>query len=188
MTSVKAGKGIIVLKEGDITLQDTDAIVNAANSGLMGGGGVDGAIHAAGGPRILEECVKIIKHIGRLQPGHAVITTAGDLPSKFVIHTVGPIWQGGTKGEPKTLASCYTEALNLAMKEGLRTISFPSISTGAYGYPLDLAASVALKTVKDFLEVKEGIDEVFFVLYGKESYDAFEKALSALVRSKKAKG
>jgi O-acetyl-ADP-ribose deacetylase len=179
---IKMGKGTITLKEGDITQQGTDAIVNAANSGLMGGGGVDGAIHAAGGPRILEECVQIVKRIGRLPPGQAVITTAGDMPAKFVIHTVGPIWRGGTKGEAQILASCYTQSLRLAQDEGLRSISFPSVSTGAYGYPLDLAAKVALKAVKEFLEQNSGIDEVFFVLWGKESFEAYDKALCALVR------
>ncbi len=187
MRSLKVGKGTLSLTEGDLTKQMTDAIVNAANSGLMGGGGVDGAIHAAGGPRILEECVQIVKHSGRLSPGHAVITTAGDMPSRFVIHTVGPIWRGGTKGEAQILASCYTESLNLAKKEGLRTISFPSISTGAYGYPLDLAATVALKAVKEFLEKNDGIKEVVFVLWGRDSYDAYDKALSALVKTKKGK-
>jgi O-acetyl-ADP-ribose deacetylase len=187
MTSVKAGKGSIVLTEGDITKQGTDAIVNAANSGLMGGGGVDGAIHAAGGPRILEECVQIVKNIGRLPPGQAVITTAGDMPAKFVIHTVGPIWRGGTKGEAQILASCYIQSLKLAQAEGLRSIAFPSVSTGAYGYPLDLAAKVALKAVKEFLEQNSGIDEVFFVLWGKESYDAYNQALKGMGSHKKEK-
>jgi O-acetyl-ADP-ribose deacetylase (regulator of RNase III) len=182
MTSVKVGKGTIVLKEGDITEQGTDAVVNAANSGLMGGGGVDGAIHAAGGPRILEECVQIVKRIGRLPPGQAVITTAGDMRAKFVIHTVGPIWRDGTKGEAQILASCYTQSLKLAQDEGIRSISFPSISTGAYGYPLDLAAKVALKAVKEFLEQNSGIDEVFFVLWGKESFEAYNKASSSLFK------
>jgi O-acetyl-ADP-ribose deacetylase len=187
MTNIKVGKGMIVLIEGDITKQGTDAIVNAANSGLMGGGGVDGAIHAAGGPRILDECIHIVERIGRLPPGHAVITTAGDLPSRFVIHTVGPIWQGGSKKEAQTLANCYTASLCLAKEEGLRTVAFPSISTGAYGYPLDLAAKVALRAVKEFLEKEDGIAEVIFVLWGRESFDVYNKALKVLFKTNKGK-
>ena len=185
MASVRIGKGVIVLKEGDITLQETEAIVNAANSSLMGGGGVDGAIHSAGGPAILEECERIVASIGRLDPGHAVITTAGRMPSRFVIHTVGPVWRGGKSKEPETLASCYRESLKLAVEEGIRTISFPSISTGAYGYPLEDAARVALKTVRDFLESNDSIEEVVFVLWGKAAYSAYEDALKGLPPSKK---
>jgi len=185
MRSVKFKNGAIVLAEGDITKQSTEAIVNAANSGLMGGGGVDGAIHSAGGPAILEECKVIIERIGRLEPGHAVMTTSGDMPSRFVIHTVGPIWRNGSRGEPETLASCYSKCLELAVEEGIRTISFPSISTGAYGYPLDQAAEIALKTVKDFLEHIEGIREVVFVLWGKESFNSYETALNGLIKGKK---
>jgi O-acetyl-ADP-ribose deacetylase (regulator of RNase III) len=185
VASVKIGKGVIVLKEGDITLQETEAIVNAANSSLMGGGGVDGAIHSAGGPAILEECERISASIGRLEPGHAVITTAGRMAARFVIHTVGPVWRGGKGKEPETLASCYRESLKLALEEGIRTISFPSISTGAYGYPLDDAARVALKAVRDFLEANDGIDEVVFILWGKTAYSAYEKALYALAPPKK---
>ena len=165
--------GRLVLVEGDITKQKVDAIVNAANSGLMGGGGVDGAIHRAGGPEILEECKKIIKKIGRLPPGQAVITTGGNLPAKHVIHTVGPVWNGGGHGEAETLASCYRECLELAKKHRLRTVSFPSISTGAYGYPMREAARVALKTVITVLDEEKGVDEATFVLWGKDALDAY---------------
>jgi O-acetyl-ADP-ribose deacetylase (regulator of RNase III) len=185
MPSVKVGRGTIFLVEGDITMQETEAIVNAANSSLMGGGGVDGAIHSAGGPAILEECERIVARIGRLEPGHAVITTAGRMAARFVIHTVGPVWRGGKGKEPETLASCYQKSLKLALEEGIRTISFPSISTGAYGYPLDDAARVALKAVRDFLEANDGIDEVVFVLWEKAAYSAYENALKGLALPKK---
>ncbi|MBW2278337.1 MAG: macro domain-containing protein, partial [Deltaproteobacteria bacterium] len=130
------GTTAITLEQGDITGHTADAIVNAANSGLMGGGGVDGAIHRVGGPAILEACKQIRAEHGRLPAGRAVITTGGNLPARFVIHTVGPIWSGGEKDEPRTLASCYRESLDLAAVNGLRSIAFPSISTGAYGYPV----------------------------------------------------
>lgn len=177
---VKFKYGSISLTEGDITEQGSEAIVNAANSSLMGGGGVDGAIHRAGGPEILEECKRVVADIGRLPPGQAVITTAGNMPSRFVIHTVGPIWKGGQKGEAGTLASCYSGSLKLAMEKGIRSVSFPSISTGAYGYPLDQAAHVALSTVADFLMHNEGVDEVIFVLWGQEAFDAHRMALEVV--------
>jgi O-acetyl-ADP-ribose deacetylase (regulator of RNase III) len=151
----------------------------------MGGGGVDGAIHSIGGPAILKECTRIIAKIGRLEPGHAVITTAGRLPSKYVIHTVGPVWRGGNGSEAATLASCYRESLRLAKEKRIRTVSFPSISTGAYGYPIDEAASVALGAVRSFLEGNEGIDKVVFVLWGKEAYEAYERALGMSTRPKR---
>ncbi len=170
----------IILLEGDITRQKTDAIVNAANSSLMGGGGVDGAIHRAGGPAILEECKKIVARQGRLPAGKAVITTGGNLPAKYVIHTVGPIWHGESGGEAETLASAYRESLKLAAETGLKSISFPSISTGAYSYPLDEAAQVAVRTVISFLqEQTTSITEVIFVLYDSRTYQAYQKALSA---------
>jgi O-acetyl-ADP-ribose deacetylase (regulator of RNase III) len=169
--------GRLTLKEGDITKQETEAIVNAANSSLMGGGGVDGAIHRAGGPSILFECKEIVKSMGRLPPGQAVITTAGDMPSRYVIHTVGPIWRGGGQDEARTLASCYTESLKLAQQRGIGSVSFPSISTGAYGYPLDEAARVSLETVARFLEEEDGVEEVVFVLWGKEALEAHRRAL-----------
>ena len=177
MNEIQLKHGKLVLVEGDITKQKVDAIVNAANSGLMGGGGVDGAIHRAGGPAILEECKKIVRKIGRLPPGQAVITTGGNLPAKHVIHTVGPIWQGGGRKEAETLASCYRESLKQAKKRGLKTVAFPSISTGAYGYPIEEAARVALKAVIDFLRTEEEIERVTFVLWGTESLNAYERVL-----------
>jgi len=162
----------IIIKRGDITLEDTDAIVNAANSSLMGGGGVDGAIHRAGGPEIKEECKKIIAGIGRLPAGKAVITTAGLLSARFVIHTVGPIWQGGKDREEELLRSCYRESLLLAEKHGLKSIAFPSISTGAYRYPIVNASPIALKTVRDTIKELK-IEEVRFVLFTDSDYAAY---------------
>jgi O-acetyl-ADP-ribose deacetylase (regulator of RNase III) len=167
----------ISIIQGDITRQSTDAIVNAANSSLMGGGGVDGAIHRAGGPAILEECIEIVNKQGRLPAGKAVITTAGDMPSKHVIHTVGPIWRGGTQNEPETLASAYRESLKLAAANNLASASFPSISTGAYGYPLDKAAPIALKEAAAFLQQPSSIKEVVFVLFDARTYEAYKEAL-----------
>ena len=169
------------LIEGDITLQSKDVIVNAANSSLMGGGGVDGAIHKAGGPAILEECKKIVEKQGKLSTGKAVITTGGNLKAKYVIHAVGPVWHGGNKNEPSLLASSYKESLKLAEENNLSSISFPSISTGAYGYPVYQAAKVALKTVTSFLrDEASSIKEVVFVLYDYKTYDAYQVALSEL--------
>jgi O-acetyl-ADP-ribose deacetylase (regulator of RNase III) len=178
MREYPCGWGTLILIEGDITKQEADAIVNAANSGLMGGGGVDGAIHRAGGPAILEECKKIIRKIGRLDPGKAVITTGGNLKAKHVIHTVGPLWQGGLGNEQEVLKSCYQECLKLARVKGLRSIAFPSISTGAYGYPMDKAAMTALDTVMDFMESKdgEGLDSVTFVLWGDDALKTYDRA------------
>lgn len=175
------GKTRLVLMQGDITKQGTDAIVNAANSGLMGGGGVDGAIHRAGGPIIKEECKQIVAKIGRLDTGKAVITTGGNLPSKYVIHTVGPIWHGGRSGESELLASAYGECLKLAAERKLRSVSFPSISTGAYGYPVVEAAEIALKTVIAFLrETPATLEEVSFVLFDSGTYRAYSSALDKL--------
>lgn len=162
---------------GDITTQETDAIVNAANSGLVGGGGVDGAIHRAGGPTIMEECRKIVAERGRLPAGQAVITTAGNLKSKYVIHTVGPFWHGGKDNEPETLTSAYQESLKLAVDNNLKSVSFPSISTGAYGYPLYLAPEIALNAVIDFLNKDTNLEQVAFVLFDMYTYDAFWKTL-----------
>jgi O-acetyl-ADP-ribose deacetylase (regulator of RNase III) len=149
---VKIDQTTISVVQGDITKQANDAIVNAANSSLMGGGGVDGAIHRAGGPAILEECKKIVAGQGRLPTGQAVITTGGNLTAKHVIHTVGPIWGGGDKNEAALLASAYTESLRIAAENDLSSISFPSISTGAYRYPLEEAAEVAIKAIISFLK------------------------------------
>jgi len=167
----------VVPVRGDITTQKVDAVVNAANSSLLGGGGVDGAIHRAGGPAILEACRTIVRDIGRLEPGLAVITTGGNLPAKYVIHTVGPVWRDGSRGEPRTLASAYRESLRLAEKNGVRTLAFPSISTGAYGYPLREAARVALGTVAAHLEAGSPLEEVRFVLFSEGDLATYEEVL-----------
>ena len=171
----------LALVQGDITRQTTDAIVNAANSGLMGGGGVDGAIHRAGGPAILEECKQIVARQGRLPTGEAVITTGGNLKAKHVIHTVGPVWRGGGSGEPELLASAYRESLKLDAENGLSTVSFPSISTGVYGYPVDEAAEVALGAVIAFLREGTSIKEVYFVLFDGRTYASYQRALAKLL-------
>ncbi len=178
---IDIGTVSLKLLQGDITAQCTDAIVNAANSSLMGGGGVDGVIHRAGGPVILEECKKIITRIGRLETGKAVITTGGNLPVKYVIHTVGPVWSGGTRGEERQLAGCYTECLKLASAYKLKSISFPSISTGAYHYPITGAAEIALNTVVTFLGANPTpLEQVYFVLYDAGAYDTYAESLSKL--------
>jgi O-acetyl-ADP-ribose deacetylase (regulator of RNase III) len=164
--------------EGDITRQNTDAIVNAANSGLMGGGGVDGAIHRAGGPAILAECRRIVAQHGRLPTGKAVITTGGNLKSQYVIHTVGPVWHGGSGNEAELLRSAYCECLKLANDNKLARISFPSISTGAYGYPVDEAAKIAVNTVVSFLKQQTiSLREVVFVLFDSRTYQSYRSAL-----------
>jgi len=176
---VTEGKTIELLR-GDITQQATDAIVNAANSSLLGGGGVDGAIHRAGGPAILEECRAIRASRGPLPPGQAAVTTGGRLPAKHVIHTVGPVWQGGKQGEAETLASCYSEALRAAEQLGLRTVAFPSISTGAFGYPPEKAAPVALEAVARALAASRNLKAVSFVLFDQATLDAYAQAAKAL--------
>lgn len=163
---------IYVLK-GDITTLDADAVVNAANSGLMGGGGVDGAIHRAGGIIINEECSEIIKKIGRLEPGKAVITSGGNLKAPYVIHTVGPIWHGGTKGEEEILAECYRSCLKLASEKGIKTIAFPNISTGIFGYPKERAAKTAFDTVIKELVRYKTIDRVGFVCFDDYNYKLY---------------
>lgn len=177
----KIGNTRLSLVRGDITRQDTDAIVNAANSSLMGGGGVDGAIHRAGGPAILEECKQIVSRQGRLPTGEAVITTGGNLPARYVIHTVGPVWHGGQKGESDLLANAYRHSLELAVAKRLKSVSFPSISTGVYGYPVHLAAGAALRAVMDFLRNNDSLDEVVFVLFDDRTHDAYNETLEALV-------
>ena len=169
------------LLQGDITRQSTDAIVNAANSSLMGGGGVDGAIHRAGGPAILEDCKQIVSRQGRLPTGEAVITTGGNLKARHVIHTVGPVWHGGQSGEPELLASAYRQSLRVAVANGLKSVSFPSLSTGAYGYPVELAAAIALETVIDFFYQQESLEEVVFVLFDSATYETYAQALEALL-------
>lgn len=180
MISITVNKTKLSLTVGDITKQKTDAIVNAANSSLMGGGGVDGAIHRAGGPKILEECMKIREKQGGCDTGEAVITTGGNLPVKYVIHTVGPIWGGGNRREPELLANCYKNSLKLAVENGIKTISFPSISTGAYGYPMDQAANAALKAVIDFLKKDDSLEEVVFVLFNDMIYKSYESSLKSI--------
>ncbi|MDY6855112.1 MAG: O-acetyl-ADP-ribose deacetylase [Thermodesulfobacteriota bacterium] len=174
---VKVNQAIISLKEGDITKEDTDAIVNAANSSLAGGGGVDGAIHRVGGSAIIEECRKI----GECPTGKAVITTGGNLKAKYVIHTVGPIYSGGRRGEARLLESSYKESLKLASSKGLKSISFPSISTGAYGYPMKEAAKIALKTIVDHLKTNSSLNLVCFVLFGQQAFDEYKEALKSLL-------
>lgn len=172
------GQVRVTLLQGDITQQTTTAIVNAANSSLMGGGGVDGAIHHAGGTSILEECRKIISRIGRLETGKAVITTGGNLKARYVIHTVGPIWHGGNSGERKLLASAYTESLKIAVAYKLNSISLPSISTGAYRFPVDEAARIALDTISTFIKKTPGnLTEIDLVLFNAFAWKAYRKAL-----------
>jgi O-acetyl-ADP-ribose deacetylase len=172
-------KNRISVIRGDITQQTTDAIVNAANTSLMGGGGVDGAIHRAGGPAILEDCRKIVARQGGCKTGEAVITTAGNLPSKFVIHTVGPVWNGGKKQEPQLLANCYRNSLQLAIDNNIQSISFPNISTGIYGYPKKEAAATAVKTVADFLSVNKTITSVVFVCFDEENFQLYQTQLES---------
>ncbi|MEA4883013.1 MAG: O-acetyl-ADP-ribose deacetylase [Clostridia bacterium] len=160
---------------GDITEQHVDAIVNAANTTLFGEGGVDGAIHRAAGPELLAEC----RAIGGCNTGDAVITRGYRLPAKYVIHTVGPIWQGGSAGKADLLAACYRNSLILAAKHGVRTLAFPSISTGAYHYPLEQASQIAMRTVTRHLEVDPSIDEVIFVCFNERTRDAYQRALDA---------
>ena len=168
------------LVQGDITLQEVDAIVNAANSRLAGGGGVDGAIHRRGGPTIMEETDR--RYPGGCPTGTAVITAAGKLAARHVIHTVGPVWSGGQRGEPELLASAYRSCLELALENDCRSIAFPSLSTGAYCYPVDQAARIALGVVKDSLAEKGAPELVRFVLFTQGAYGAFAAALEEIVR------
>jgi O-acetyl-ADP-ribose deacetylase (regulator of RNase III) len=171
----EVGKATVRLVRGDITEMETDAIVNAANSSLMGGGGVDGAIHRKGGPKMLEECKKIraSEWSQGLPTGKVVITSAGNLKARHVIHTVGPVWRGGNRGEPELLAQAYRNSLRLAVFKGLKTVAFPSISTGAYGYPVEDACRVALEAVKEFLEKEDSLDEVVFVLFSESAFEVY---------------
>jgi len=160
----------VAIVEGDITRQRVDAIVNAANSSLRGGGGVDGAIHRAAGPELLAEC----RTLGGCPTGQAKITKGYNLPAKWVIHTVGPIWQGGGRGEDEQLASCYRNSLALAVAHGIRTIAFPAISTGAYGFPLERATRIAVTEVKNFLEKEPALEQVVFVCFGRPAYQTYQ--------------
>lgn len=167
----------IELVRGDITKLTADAIVNAANNSLLGGGGVDGAIHRAGGPTILEECKKIVAKQGGCKTGEAVLTTAGNLPAKFVIHTVGPVWNGGTQGESEKLSNCYKNSLQLAKNYNCKTVAFPNISTGVYGFPKKEAAVIAVAEVAQFLQTENSIEKVIFVCFDEENYALMEAAL-----------
>jgi O-acetyl-ADP-ribose deacetylase len=163
----------IDIVRSDITKLDVDAIVNAANTTLLGGGGVDGAIHRAAGTELLAEC----RALGGCRPGEARITRGYHLPARFVIHTVGPVWKGGTRHEPEILANCYRNSLQLAVENEIKTIAFPAISCGAYGYPISEAAQIALKATRDFLATDDSIDKVAFVLWDEDIYDAYRQLL-----------
>ncbi len=167
--------------QGDITKADVDAIVNAANKELIGGGGVDGAIRRAGGEEVVKECDKIREAQGGCPTGTAVITTGGDLPAKHIIHTAGPVWDGGNKDEPKLLSSCYRESLLLASENGIDSIAFPSISTGVYGYPTEKAAKVALQTIQELADGNNNIPTIIqFILFDDTTYSCYEDALSTI--------
>ena len=173
---IKIDSSLLELVEGDITRQDTEAIANAANQSLAGGGGVDGAIHRAGGPTIMDECRKI----GGCPPGEARLTTGGNLMAKYVFHAVGPIFRGGAHGEPELLKNAYLSCLKLASENAIKSIAFPSISTGVYGYPIEDAAKIALATVIDYLKTHQKINLVRFVLFGSDAYNKYEKVLKGI--------
>jgi O-acetyl-ADP-ribose deacetylase (regulator of RNase III) len=175
---IKIEKSTLSLVQGDITLQEMDAIVNAANTKLAGGAGVDGAIHAAGGPSIMAEC----RRIGGCPTGQAVITAGGSLKARYVIHTVGPVYQGGMSGEAALLKSAYLESLRLASARGLKSIAFPAISTGVYAYPVEEAARIALTTAMEYLREHRDLELVRFVLFSRKMYDIFTEELKKLVR------
>ena len=182
--SLTPERSLVIAGPGDITRETCDAIVNAANSSLMGGGGVDGAIHRAGGPAILEACRAIVAQQGRLPAGQAVATPAGRMSAKYVIHTVGPIWSGGRQREPETLASCHVESIRIADELQLHTIAFPAISTGIYGYPVELAAQVAIASAGDALKHSAHVREVKFVLFDNGALHHFCHAATLYAESK----
>ena len=166
-------QGKIEVVRGDITKVNVDAIVNAANTSLLGGGGVDGAIHRAAGPELLAEC----RTLGGCEPGEAKITRGYRLPARFVIHTVGPVWRGGKRGEPETLANCYRNSLQIAVENGIKTVAFPAISCGAYGYPIEEAGQIAVKTARESLANDRRIEKVIFALFGEDLYQAYRRLL-----------
>jgi O-acetyl-ADP-ribose deacetylase (regulator of RNase III) len=170
---VKTPAAKIDIVPGDITTLDVDAIVNAANTTLLGGGGVDGAIHRAAGHELLAEC----RTLGGCQPGEAKWTRGYRLPARFVIHAVGPVWRGGKRGESRTLANCYRNSLQLAVEMGIKTIAFPAISCGAYGYPISEATQIAVETTREFLATTDRIDKVIFVLWSEDIYEAYRQLL-----------
>ncbi len=181
---ISADRLLVIKGPGDITQESCDAIVNAANSSLMGGGGVDGAIHRAGGPAILEACKVIVERQGQLQAGRAVATPSGRLAAKYVIHTVGPVWSGGNRNEPETLAGCHRESIGVADKLQLHTVAFPAISTGIYGYPVELAARVAVSSAAEALEKTVHVREVKFVLFDAGALQHFCNAAKSYAESK----
>ncbi|MDD4171801.1 MAG: O-acetyl-ADP-ribose deacetylase [Syntrophomonas sp.] len=168
--------GVFTVIQDDITKQKVDAIVNAANNSLLGGGGVDGAIHRAAGPELLVEC----RGLNGCQTGEAKITSGYKLPAQWVIHTVGPVWRGGNNNEEQLLANCYRNSLNLAVQNGVKTIAFPSISTGVYGFPVDRAARIAVNEIKTFLKSNDHIEKVIMVTFDKNTYSQYQKAASKL--------
>lgn len=171
----------VTIVKADITTLEVEAVVNAANSSLLGGGGVDGAIHRAGGAAILDECRMIRARQGSLETGGAVITTGGNLPAKYVIHTVGPVWQGGGKGEEELLKSCYRKSLLLGRENGVERLAFPSVSTGIYGYPIEMASRTAFETVLDFIKVeKHSYSEIIFCLFSEGDYNIYSQLISSV--------
>ena len=181
--SIQAGRSITLLT-GDITLQDTDAIVNAANEQLAPGGGVCGAIHRAGGLAIWEECARIVRRRGPLPTGQAVATTGGKMKARYVIHTVGPVWHGGGSGEAEKLASSYRESIRIADELKLQSVAFPSISTGIFGYPVELAAVVALEAVAEVVQSSQHVTEVRFVLFDQTTFDAYSRAAANIANGR----
>ena len=179
----KVGEATLQLTKGDITEIEADAIVNAANSSLMGGGGVDGAIHSRGGHKILEECKRIraTEWPDGLPTGKAVITSGGNLKAKYVIHTIGPVWMGGFHVEAELLKQAYKNSLKLAASKGIKSIAFPSISTGAYGYPVEDASKIAVKTVVDFLEKEDKLEKVILVLFSERDFNVYLKTAEAIL-------
>lgn len=167
----------ISIIKGDITKLEVDAIVNAANNSLLGGGGVDGAIHRAGGRQILKECMVIRNRQGGCETGEAVITSGGMLKARYVIHTVGPIWHGGNSNEDKLLSNCYINSLKVAVENNIKSIAFPNISTGVYRFPKERAAEIAVNTVKEFLEKNQSIEKVMFVCFDEENYRLYSKLI-----------